>query len=766
MVSDPAVAQMRSNFKNTIPYINRFMGLTSECTEQVEHELKYLSNKTSFGADKKLTFSVVNQGESLEIVPEQIYAAYLKKIKTLFANEDDKTDVVLAVPPFYSSIERQAVLDACKIAKVNVLRLINENTAVALCYGFFRRKEFTEKAKNVAFLDVGHGKTTCTIASFTDKKVQIISHASNRNLGGRNFDYLLLNIIGGEFNDKFGCDPRKAPKARLRMLDVIEKTRKMLSANSESSVNIECLLEDEDLHRNISRDELETLIQPEVEQLRIVLQQALDDSKLKTKDIDCVELIGEATRSPSVIRLAEEIFDNSSKRTLNSSECVARGCSLMAAMILPTYSVSNFEIQESNPFPVEVSWSVSDGKIKSQTLFPTGNNFPSVKSLTFEGRSEPMDVGVSYKTMDGILAGLPQLLCRYRIEPPTPKEAKFSLKLRVQLDQNCIPALDSAELIEEYKEIKKIPIKPMKKKAAPAAKEGEADKEGDKKEDKKEADTKEDDKKEPEYTYEEKEVQKTRSSQIHFKYEHHGYGAKQIDEYTKAEDVMCKQDNLILDVKHARNFLETYVYDMRAHLDSVGTYRPYLKAEITGPYLETLNEIESWIYSDGEAAARAVFEEKLTALQSVGEPVKSRFKFHESYKAKTVDFEESMNGIFSKAVEIPEDSHITREEKEKLVKEVEENMNWLTNIRQVQDPLPLYEEPSFDLNELALRKEKMQELAHKTLNKPEPKKEPEKKEEAPKPEEGAKAEDSKQEDAPKEEAPQAPQESKDADMKE
>ena len=666
MVSDPAVAQMRSNFKNTIPYVNRFMGLTSECKEQVDEELKYLSNKTSFGPDKKLTFSVVNKGECLELVPEQIYATYLKKLKTLFAHEDEKTDIVLAVPPFYSSIERQAVLDACKIAKVNVLRLINENTAVALCYGFFRRKEFTEKARNVAFLDVGHGKTTCTIASFTDKKVKIISHASDRNLGGRNFDFLLLNVLGKEFQSKYGCDPVKAPKARLRMLDVIEKTRKMLSANSESSVNIECLLEDEDLHRNISREELEGLIQPNLEQLKLVLQKALEDSKLDTKDIDCIELIGEATRGPTVIKLAEEIFQkDTSMRTLNSSECVARGCALMAAMILPTYSVSNFEINESNPFPVEVSWSVSDGKIKNQTLFPTGNNFPSVKSLTFEGRSEPMDVGVSYKSMDNVIVGLPQLLARYRIEPPKPKEEKFSLKLRVQLDQNCIPALDSAELIEEYTEIKKIPIKPMKPAAAKDAKEDEAAKEGEKKED----DKPEDGKEEPEYKYEEKEAKKTRSTQIHFKYEHHGYGAKQIDEFIKAEDAMCKQDNLITDIKHARNHLETYVYDMRAHLDTIGDYKSYIKEDIRASFLQTLNETEEWIYSEGENAAKQVFEDKQKELQGIGDPVTARFKFHDLYLIRASDFETSVNGIFSKAVEIPEDSHITQEEKEKLTKE-------------------------------------------------------------------------------------------------
>lgn len=264
---------------------------------------------------------MTNKGEQISLVPEQLYSAHLKKLKLMFAGADERADIVLSVPPFYSSVERQAVLDACKIAKVHCLRLMNENTAIALCYGFFRRKEFGEKAKNIAFLDMGHGKTTCTVASFTDQKVTILSHASNRNLGGRNFDSLLLDIIGGEFNKKFGCDPRKAPKARLRMLDQIEKTRKILSANPDAALSIECLLEDEDLNQSYTREELEELIQPNIEELKKVLVEALANSKLKTKDIDCIELVGEATRTPLVKKTAEEVFEKDKhQRTINSSE--------------------------------------------------------------------------------------------------------------------------------------------------------------------------------------------------------------------------------------------------------------------------------------------------------------------------------------------------------------------------------------------------------------------------------------------------------------
>ena len=739
MVGDAAVAQMKSNYKNTLSYINRFMGLTSDCKEQVEEELKYIPNKVSYHPDKKLTFNLTNKGQNLDKVPEQTYAAFLKKLKKMFANEEDTVDLVLSVPAYYSSIERQAVLDACKIAKVNCLRLMNENTATALCYGFFRRKEFTEKARNVAFLDMGHGKTTCTVASFTSKKVTILSHASNRNLGGRNIDNLLCEALGKEFNDKYGCDPRKAPKARIRMLDQIQKTRKVLSANTESTINIECLLEDEDLHRNLTRDELEEMIQPSIDSLRELCKQALADSKVKTKDIDCIELVGEATRIPLVKRTVEEVFEKDShQRTLNSSECVARGCSLMSAMILPQFQVANFEIQEYNPFPVDVSWSVSDGKMKTKTLFPKGNNFPSVKSLTFDGRSEPMDVGVAYHEQAGLLEGLPPLLARYRIEPPKPKEEKYGLKLRVQIDQNCVPGLDTAELIEEYIEVQKIPTKmDNKQKSAPKKddkKEGEKEGEGEK-----EAEAPA----EPEYQYEEKEVKKTRNTPIQFKFEQHGFGAKQIDEFIKAEDEMCKQDNLILEIKVKRNQLETYVYDMRASLDTIGNMKEYIKEDDRQKFLEMLNNTEEWIYDEGEAAAKDVYVQKLEELEKIGEPVRLRAKFHDIFPTRAIDFENFINDIHEKAKNIADDSHITPEEKKELVDLCQENLDWIANTKILTNKMEKYEDPAIDLIEIDQRRNKLQEKSNKILNKPVPPKKDEGKKEDKKDE---KKEDNKQEE--------------------
>lgn len=202
----------------------------------------------------------------------------MKKLKKFYELANIQTkDIVLSVPSYFSNVERQAVLDAAEIAHLKCIRLINESTAVALTYGFFRRPDLPEKGdpRNVVFVDLGHSKLTVTIAAFLAGKMKIVCHHSDRNFGARNFDNLLVEKLGEEFTKKFGADPRKNVRCRLRMLDAIDKQRKILSANLEATIHLECLLEDEDLHRNIKRQEFEDMIAPYVDKFNTLLLEAL-----------------------------------------------------------------------------------------------------------------------------------------------------------------------------------------------------------------------------------------------------------------------------------------------------------------------------------------------------------------------------------------------------------------------------------------------------------------------------------------------------------
>ena len=108
--------------------------------------------------------------------------------------------------------------------------------------------------------------------------MKILYTHSNKNLGARHIDFLLFDLLGGEFAKKHGCDPRESIRCRLRLLDSIEKMRKLLTSNKEADIICEALMEDEDLKRHFSRDDLESLMGPFIIDFKACLEEALTKS--------------------------------------------------------------------------------------------------------------------------------------------------------------------------------------------------------------------------------------------------------------------------------------------------------------------------------------------------------------------------------------------------------------------------------------------------------------------------------------------------------
>jgi len=272
-------------------------------------------------SNKKIGFEVQIRGEKHVLTPEQIMGFYLKKVSNYFENAGLKSkNIVVAVPSYMANTERQAYIDACAVGGIHCPRLINESTAIALTYGFFRKADLNPtKPRIVCFVDFGHSKLTVTFASFLPNRTKIISSHSNRNIGARNIDLMLFELFADEFTKKHGIDPRENARCRLRMLDAIEKMRKLLTSNKEADLIVESLIEDIDFNKHFTRDAFEKLITPVLQQFDLCLKEALAHSGLGCDHIDFVELVGEATRITSIIESIKHVYRKKElSRTLNS----------------------------------------------------------------------------------------------------------------------------------------------------------------------------------------------------------------------------------------------------------------------------------------------------------------------------------------------------------------------------------------------------------------------------------------------------------------
>ncbi|KAG6537264.1 hypothetical protein ZIOFF_002351 [Zingiber officinale] len=174
---------------------------------------------------------------------------------------------------------RRVMLDAATIAGLRPLRLFHETTATALTYGIYKTDLPENDQVNVAFVDVGHASMQVCIAGNKKRQLEILAHS---------FDWLLA-----------AC----------------EKLKKVLSANPKAPLNIECLMDEKDVRGFIKREKFEQINIPILERVKGPLEKAL----------------------------TEEFFGKEPRRTMNASECVARGCALQCAILSPTFKLLEFQ---------------------------------------------------------------------------------------------------------------------------------------------------------------------------------------------------------------------------------------------------------------------------------------------------------------------------------------------------------------------------------------------------------------------------------------
>jgi heat shock protein 4 len=116
-----------------------------------------------------------------------------------------------------------------------------------------------------------------------------------------------------------GCDLAENRKAVLKIMENIEKQRKVLSGNSEFEMNIEYLMEENDLQYSMKRDQFEQISNPVFNQIHDILLRTRENLKEKGIKLHSVELVGGGTRIPKFLQIAKEIFGIELSRTLNSS---------------------------------------------------------------------------------------------------------------------------------------------------------------------------------------------------------------------------------------------------------------------------------------------------------------------------------------------------------------------------------------------------------------------------------------------------------------
>ncbi|RRT74668.1 hypothetical protein B296_00002165 [Ensete ventricosum] len=585
-IGTAGAASSTMNPKNSVSQIKRLLGRKFSDPE-VQKDIQSFPFKVTEGPDGFPLIHANYLGEQRAFTPTQILAMVLSNLKSIAEKNLNAAvvDCCIGIPVYFNDLQRRAMTDAATIAGLHPLRLFHETTATALAYGIYKTDLPENDQLNVAFVDVGHASMQVCIAGYKKGQLKILAHAYDRSLGGRDFDEVLFRYFAAKFKDEYKIDVYQNARACLRLRTACEKLKKVLSANPEAPLNIECLMDEKDVRGFIKRDEFEKISIPILEQVRGPLEKALSESGLSLENIHTVEVVGSGSRVPAIIKILTEFFRKEPRRTMNASECVARGSALQCAILSPTFKVREFQI---GPFH---SSKGERAKLKVKVHLNL-HGIVSVESATVSMESMELYSLTFLFTFYHEITLFVQMLEEEEVEVPVSAAAE-PLKESTKTDMD--------ELTTDFPKTE-TDVKMEASRNAANNSAGVVDTavpESDEKSVQMETDNKVEAPK--------KKVKKTTVPVVELVYG--GMLAEDLQKAVEKEFEMALQDRVMEETKEKKNAVEAYVYDMR------NKYQEFVMPSEKDELIAKLQEVEDWLYEEGEDETKGVYVAKLEELQ-------------------------------------------------------------------------------------------------------------------------------------------------------
>ncbi|CAL5408372.1 unnamed protein product [Camellia sinensis] len=669
-------ASATMNPKSTISQVKRLLGrkFREPC---VQDDLRLFPFKTSEAPDGGILIYLQYLGQTDTFTPIQILAMLLAHLKQITEKDIEVpvSDCVIGIPSYFTDLQRHAYLHAAGIAGLKPLRLMHDCTATALGYGIYKTDFPNSGPCHVVFVDIGHCDTQVAVALFEPGSMKILSHAFDCNLGGRDFDEVLFRYFAAQFKEQYNIDVYSNTRASVRLRAACEKLKKVLSANPEAPLNIECLMDEKDVKGYIKREDFEKLSSDLLERLSIPCRKALADSGLTMEKIHTVELIGSGSRIPAITRILASVFGKEPRRTLNASECVARGCALQCAMLSPIFRVREYEVQDS--FPFSIGFSSNEGPIFTSSngvLFAKGHPFPSVKILTLH-RSNTFHLEAFYADPNELPPGTSPKISKFT-ESASLKEIgpfqvsdreKVKVKVRVQLNLHGIVTVESALLIEDHRD-------DSRGNARGTSENMETDN-----------DTSSDVAEETAADGMKKGKAMRRQDLPVSENVYGGMTEAELSQALEKELQLAQQDIKIEQTKDRKNMLESYVYETRSKL--LNTYRSFATELEKEGISRNLQQTEDWLYDDGVDESENIYSEKLDDLKKLVDPVENRYKDEDARAQATRGL---LNCIVDYRMAV---GSLPPSERDAVVNECNKAEQWLQEKTQRQDSLPKNADP-------------------------------------------------------------------------
>jgi len=474
-------------------YISRLLGKSIESPELEElldlHALPYQLEKHPWRNSIR-----IKRGDEYLNVEEVIgmILSYVRRIAEVENNDRPVVDAVVTVPVSWSQQERKAFMDSAKLAGLNVLSLLNENTAAALNYGIEREYNVT-KAHNYILFNMGSSSTKVSVLRYsayigkrarTVGQVEILGVAWDDFLGGNRFDGVIVeNLIEAvkahkEIQKEGLTDIRGKPRIMARLKKAARKAKEVLNTIKEYTVHIEGVWKDYDLRGHIlTRDEFDEWSANLYKRILVPIEDAVRQSGLQKEDFEGIILMGGGSRLIGVQDMLQSYLpDKDLKKDLSTDEASVMGAAFTAANVSTSFKVRPIGLVDKTPFAVGVKVSnlspEDEPFSKKGAIFTKNNKLESVKSMRFsydhDFRVEVnyldsdlpphLPIGISTNIGTWTITGVQKVLDQMK---EAGIEGKPKIYVTLKLDKNSIIEISRAR--GEYTESYEVLVQEKKK---------------------------------------------------------------------------------------------------------------------------------------------------------------------------------------------------------------------------------------------------------------------------------------------------------------
>ncbi|MDE6443811.1 MAG: Hsp70 family protein [Muribaculaceae bacterium] len=235
------------------------------------------------------------------------------------------SNAVITVPAYFNDFQRTSTIEAGRRVGLDVLAILNEPTAAAITYGINRRE-----GGRILVYDLGGGTFDVTVLQIDHGELKVIATGGDHELGGKDFDDMLIKHIARKFMADTGYDIEDDMEGLADLTLAVENLKKQLSDRNSAVISVRS--NGERQKYTVTRAEFEELTKTLLHATQSICNNILKEAGLGWQDLDGALLVGGSTRMPMVYEWVAEMTGKRPLTGVNADEAVALGAAIVASM--------------------------------------------------------------------------------------------------------------------------------------------------------------------------------------------------------------------------------------------------------------------------------------------------------------------------------------------------------------------------------------------------------------------------------------------------